>query len=282
MTKTNALVLDDDFYKELNPWVFHVGYDRTFPGWIGPEQNDRKTYFDLWYVTQGAGAVKIDGQWVSFTQGDMVTIKPGEVYEQEKGPFTTYYVFVHPFGQIKEDSDVRLARYWPRILSLKYFPVLKDYFAELFETYTAKSQDYPLTLKATSLHIFRMILSLLQTRKSAELPPAFPRALAARTHIETHYATRLTLETIAESSELSGSYLSALFHRYFHTSPVDYLIEVRLRAAKLLLAKGTSVSETTRLTGFQSLHYFSRIFKQRQGISPTQFVLSCHRHRVKR
>ncbi len=286
MAKTVPIPIDDDFYKALNPWVFRAAYEEAVPGWVGPEINDLKTYFDLWYIVQGSGSVKIDGQWVSYSQGDLVTIKPGEVYQQEKtapnDPFHVFYFFVYPFGQINKELDSRLSRYWPRILSLKYYPMVKDYFAELFETYTTKPQDYPLALKATSLRIFQMVLSLLKTPKSATFPPAFPKVLAARTYIETYYARKITLEKIAESSELSASYLSGLFHRYFHISPVDYLIEVRLRAAKLLLAKGTSVSQTARTTGFQSLHYFSRIFKKRLGISPTQFVISCHSRWAKR
>jgi AraC family transcriptional regulator, transcriptional activator for feuABC-ybbA operon len=284
MAKNTPIPIDDDFYKALNPWVFRAAYEEAAPGWVSQEKNDLKTYFDLWYIVQGSGSVKTDGQWVSYSQGDLVTIKPGEVYQQEKtapdDPFHVFYFFVHPFGKINEDMDSRLSRYWPRIISLKYYPMIKDYFAELFETYTTKPQDYPLVLKATSLHIFRIFLSLLKTRKSTTLPPAFPRVLAARTYIETNYAKKTTLEKIAESSDLSASYLSALFHRHFHTSPIDYLIEVRLRAAKLLLAKGTCVSQTARITGFQSLHYFSRIFKKRLGISPTQFILSCYTHRT--
>jgi AraC-like DNA-binding protein len=286
MAKNTPVNPDDDFYKELNPWVFLAAYEEAVPGWISPVINDLKTYFDFWYIAQGSGSVKIDGQWVSYSQGDLLTIKPGEVYQQEKtvfnDPFRVFYFFVHPFGQIKKDLDARLARYWPRIISLKYYPVIKDYFAEIFETYTTKPQDYPLALKATSLHVFRIVLSLLKTPKSVTFPPAFPRVLAARTYIETRYAEKMTLEKIAESSELSSSYLSALFHRYFRVSPIDYLIEIRLRAAKLLLARGTCVSRTAQSTGFQSLHYFSRIFKKRQGISPTQFILSCHPRHAKR
>lgn len=271
----------DELYRKLNPWVFNVGFGRTEPGWLSPHRQDVKTYFDLWYIINGNGGVKIDDRWYSFTQGDVVTIFPGENYQQERGAFGTYFVFVHPFGRRNRNLDSRLARNWPGILPLRHHPILKDYFANLFETFTAKPDGFPLTLKADCLNVFQRILSLLPSREAASFPPAFGGLLAAQRYIETNYAESVTLESIAEAANLSASYLSVLFHRYFHTSPVEYLIDVRLRAARLLLARGESVSQTARTTGFGSLHYFSRVFKSRQGMAPTQFIRSCRLRRGK-
>jgi AraC-like DNA-binding protein len=281
MNDLNIPFPDDEFYRKLNPWVFKVGYCPAKPGWISEDQDDTKTYFDLWYITNGDGEVKIDGRWYPFTQGDVVTIFPGEDYQQERGAFGTYFIFVHPFSRRNRNLDSRLARNWPCILPLQNYPILKDYFADIFETFTAKPDGYPLTLKAAALQVFRMVLSLLPRKEEASFPPAFAGVLAAQRYIEARYAESVSLETIAEAANVSASYLSVLFHRYFHTSPVEYLIEVRLRAARLLLAKGTSVSQTARQAGFGSLHYFSRVFKSRQGMSPTQFIRSCQSRRGK-
>jgi two-component system response regulator YesN len=54
--------------------------------------------------------------------------------------------------------------------------------------------------------------------------------------------------------------------------PIEYLRRVRLREARLLLARGKRVKETAHAVGFGSQHYFSRAFKQRVGMCPTEFA----------
>ncbi len=279
MTNEAFDFLDEDLCDTLNPWVTAAGFHPAVPGWISPERHDVKTYFDLWYIAQGTGAVKIDGRWHPFDAGDLVTIKPGEDFQQERttkdNPFQLYYVFVLPFGRKTEPSNSGLAQYWPRRLSLEFHPEMKGYFADIFETFTTQPKGYFLGLKTAAIRIFHTVLSLLQHSERSHFPPAYPKLLIARDFIENNFQDNLTLERVADASHLSESYLSRLFLQYFQISPIDHLIDVRLRSAKLLLAKGNSVSYTAQAVGFHSLHYFSRIFKKRLGISPSEFALSC-------
>jgi len=55
-------------------------------------------------------------------------------------------------------------------------------------------------------------------------------------------------------------------------SPLGYLQELRMSAAKSLLLMTTmSIQEVTDAVGYQSIHYFSRLFKKKYGKSPTQW-----------
>ena len=90
--------------------------------------------------------------------------------------------------------------------------------------------------------------------------------------MESGYARDLRLRDIAKGCGLSSSHLSALFVRYFGVPPVEFLLRVRLREAKLLLAKGARVKDAAEVVGFHSQHYFSRLFKSRTGMSPLEFT----------
>lgn len=53
------------------------------------------------------------------------------------------------------------------------------------------------------------------------------------------------------------------------TTPVQYINRMRLRKAKELLATtDKSITEIAMTAGFQSIHYFSRYFKEKERISP--------------
>ncbi|MBN1342271.1 MAG: helix-turn-helix transcriptional regulator [Phycisphaerae bacterium] len=272
----------DDFHRALNPWVLSASYQPAIPDWENSPRDDVKTYFDMWYIPKGAGAVRIDGKWHPFAAGDLVTIKPGEAYQQERSApgqtFELYYVFLQPFGKRPSRDDLHLAQRWPRTISFKYNPTIKDCFARLFEIHATQPRGYRLQMKALALQILSAVLNRLETPSAESLAPAYPRLLRARQYIERHYAEGITLGDIAEYSDLSPSYLSALFKRHFRASPVGYLIDYRIRMARMLLARGASATTTAQQVGFASLHYFSRMFTRHVGITPSRYAASCKKH----
>ena len=83
----------------------------------------------------------------------------------------------------------------------------------------------------------------------------------------------LTLERIAQDNRMSVSKLKVLFRSENGGGTVAYIIERRLELAKKLLKEeGCSVTETAFSLGCSSVHYFSRLFKKKNGISPTEWA----------
>jgi AraC-like DNA-binding protein len=53
---------------------------------------------------------------------------------------------------------------------------------------------------------------------------------------------------------------------------MDYILETRLAMAKEILKEGSvSVTEVGSTCGFSRPAYFSRVFKERVGVSPKKF-----------
>jgi len=91
--------------------------------------------------------------------------------------------------------------------------------------------------------------------------------------IENSLSAKHTLASLAKESCLSQSRFSHLFREYTGKSPVQYINELRIeRAQNLLAASGMSVSEIAAELGFQSVHYFSRLFKKIKRFPPTAFA----------
>jgi YesN/AraC family two-component response regulator len=87
-----------------------------------------------------------------------------------------------------------------------------------------------------------------------------------------NYARSLTLSELSNYSGVSVSYLGYIFKSVTGRSPIDYLIEIRINMAKNLLKDGVSVTETSSLVGFNDIYYFSKVFKAREGISPSKYI----------
>lgn len=90
--------------------------------------------------------------------------------------------------------------------------------------------------------------------------------------IRTHYCQPLTNTEFSKLTGYHEYYLNRLFVRYTGSSIHQYLLDVRIsHAKKLLLNTDLPLGVIAEQTGFGSSTYFSRYFRQVNGLSPTQF-----------
>ena len=96
---------------------------------------------------------------------------------------------------------------------------------------------------------------------------------AAREQLLSHPEEKTSLSDIAAGAGYSVSRFCVLYRTFFGLPPIEELIRVRLdRAAALLRYGGISVTAAAERCGFSSLHYFSRRFKERYGVPPSQYM----------
>jgi len=84
----------------------------------------------------------------------------------------------------------------------------------------------------------------------------------------------LSNNMIAREIGISEVYLRKLFFLHNNTTPRQYILEQRIKKAKLLLIDTPlSVASISDECGFSSPYHFCRAFKERVGLTPTQFAL---------
>lgn len=94
-------------------------------------------------------------------------------------------------------------------------------------------------------------------------------------YLEQHIGEKLTVEQICTDNMIGRSYLQELFNREFGCGVMQRFNILKIERAKQLIRVGNlSFSQIAYQLGFQSLHYFSRIFKQIVGCSPSQYAYS--------
>ena len=87
-----------------------------------------------------------------------------------------------------------------------------------------------------------------------------------------NYSKDMTIKDYADMCNLSESRFSHRFSEIIGTSPKQYIINLRIEAAKELLANSDlSVLQIGESVGFLTQNYFSRIFKKQTGYSPVQY-----------
>lgn len=80
------------------------------------------------------------------------------------------------------------------------------------------------------------------------------------------------LEDFARQNNIGYSYFRRMFKNFTGISPRQYYLQLKImRAKELLLSTEKSVKEISYELGFDSIHYFSRLFKKKTGKTPTDF-----------
>jgi len=91
--------------------------------------------------------------------------------------------------------------------------------------------------------------------------------------IQDHIDTNLSLKEISKGLEISPSYLSREFSKYFEDlSFGEYIRKLRIeKAIELMQVHSYSLTQIAYLTGFSDQSHFTRIFKKNKGQNPSEF-----------
>lgn len=91
-------------------------------------------------------------------------------------------------------------------------------------------------------------------------------------YIQENFHRPITRDSIADRFNLSASHLSRLFRQQGHMRLADYISWVRLERAKFMLRKYRfHLAEVSERCGYQDVNYFCRVFKQKTGVTPSQY-----------
>lgn len=95
-------------------------------------------------------------------------------------------------------------------------------------------------------------------------------------YLKYNYRDDITLNSLASQMNIAPAYLSRVFNRDMNTSIPQYILRLRLGEARSQI-KSTKkgVSEIAASCGFQSMSYFSKMFRREFGVTPSQM-----RHRL--
>lgn len=91
-------------------------------------------------------------------------------------------------------------------------------------------------------------------------------------YMEEHYSQTCTLKDAAESVHLNSNYLSNLFKKATGQSFINYLTQLRMDKAKVMLSNtNMKMFEISQAVGYDDPNYFATVFKQFNGESPSDY-----------
>ena len=98
------------------------------------------------------------------------------------------------------------------------------------------------------------------------------QAAAARRFIEENYSQVITLTDLASRFHLDPSYLSRLFSKEYGETVTAFITRIRIEhAIELMQDPEKRLDTISFLVGYDDYHYFSRVFRKKMGLSPSEY-----------
>jgi len=118
--------------------------------------------------------------------------------------------------------------------------------------------------------MFDELAGVLSEKKNARHEELVQRVVQL---IDSSYMNQdLSLESIADSMQMSSTYIGRLFKKHTLKTILNYIIEVRMRKAhEMLLETEYTVNEIAEKAGFSNTSYFHKAFKKCNGVTPIDF-----------
>lgn len=97
----------------------------------------------------------------------------------------------------------------------------------------------------------------------------------AQQYIASHIREKLSVPMVAQKVDVSPSYLTVLFHKNLQISPGEYIRRIKLQESKQMIRENNmNFTQIAAALQYSTVHHFSRQFKDKFGITPTEYAKS--------
>lgn len=225
------------------------------------------------YITEGKGVIETrDGRY-EVKPGSIILIYPGEWHRYKPSSNTGWREHYIGFSGIYirylfQNSEI-LSNH-PSVLNIGFHDHLLDLFSQIIDLVYDKKPGFQYICSGLLIQLLGNVLYVLKNQgfdgKEVE-----NKIRHARFQLQEQYNEPVDMEKLANQCNMGYSHFRKMFKKYTGVSPLQYHNKFRLQKAKdLLVDSDKSVKKVALEVGFHSEHYFTRLFKKKMGVTPTE------------
>lgn len=246
------------------------------------------SFYEIFYVVSGEIEHYLNGVVQTLKMGDVFFLRPQDIhcFLRTSGNLATHRDIMIPERQWKKVCDY-LDENLYNILNLPTMPfschisIDQIYSLEnaINEILAPSYNEVQTRLQINSLCVRLLDLYISTLGENNKQYPALINQLLAKMHMPDNF--KLGLPKILSFFPYTQNYLCRIFKKYIGITMTDYLNNVRLNYAILLLQTRTlSFAQIAEECGFNNISYFNRIFKERYNMTPSEFKKNCNKSSI--
>lgn len=228
--------------------------------------------FQINYITSGEGILETKTGKYHVKEGSVIIVYPGmwHRYRPSKAGWKEHYVgFNGAFANHLFENEFFSGK--NSIFHIGFNERLLQSFYELFNLVDMEKTGCQQICSGLVIYILGSIISIKKNEnfKGKQIEQTIQKAcLIIRENIDKN----INIGKLALDLNIDYSIFRKMFKEYTGISPGQYHLSLRIRQAKdLLINTNLSIKEISYRLGFESIFYFSRVFKSKTGINPTQY-----------
>jgi AraC-like DNA-binding protein/mannose-6-phosphate isomerase-like protein (cupin superfamily) len=236
-------------------------------------------FFELTIVTGGAGIVVTNGVETPVSKGDIYVSFSGDFHKiisDANDPLRYDFIALQTSNaEMHRDLEDIISRFHSpesRVIVDENIPLLvSNAVAELNESATYSETVLGAVLLQIFAYVIRGFGSVKPLKHSKSVGDAEILCYQIMNYIDNHIYTMKHLAELSEVTNYNYNYLSNLYKKVTGDTLQNYFSSRRLETARLLLSQGNlNVTQISTLLNYSSIYMFSRAFKLKYGIAPTQ------------
>ncbi|PCJ54732.1 MAG: hypothetical protein COA79_21450 [Planctomycetota bacterium] len=254
---------------------------------VGPLKNNyhKHDVYHFVFINEGVGHAILENDILDVSAGWLLITSPGQAHDfsnipgESKKYSEVTFEFLNeegealtiPFYKLLENWTGRSCRKLDRGLVK---PELQHLILEKiqFLVMTGKNQKFGFSLDIVSVlsEIFRdLYIHLFTNDDRSKLKEPI---VDIHDFLHKKFQKKLGLEELSKLTGLSKNYISRKFKENYGKTPINYLHQIRIEAAKNLL-KNTEypIKQVGEIVGFDDIYFFSKVFKKLSKLPPGKF-----------
>lgn len=282
----------DDFIKYLNPgqedkdWGLFLncsGKASIGPGVVYPPNDHPSGYYfsygigrvldeyQINYITDGEGIYEDKQGRRIIRSGSLIFTKPGKWHRYKPKESTGWVEHYVGFSGIIARQLYASPWFMQKkpVVQVGHREEILDSYYKIFSYTQEEKPGYQQVAAGMIMKLLGNIVSLDKQKdfSGKRVEKIIQNAcFTVRENVESD----IDFKTFAEENNIGYSYFRKMFKKYTGVPPVQYHLDLKiLRAKEMLLNTDRSIKEISYDLGFQSIYYFSRIFKSKLGVSPS-------------
>ena len=262
-------------------------YDFDFSKILTGKRGESHNFPEIIYIYEGEHKLLLNGHLLEMKAGDMVIYAPMAFHQGQKRTSEAKALIISFRCSFEPMEEI-----YNRVITLTEenrarITELIEGSLSMFRRAGEKSKRWEMRLREDSdiyeaeiikkkLEIFLLSVYSENRQKNKNISGKHQKeGIAVAEFLKENVRENFTLEEIAERNAMSVSKLKKVFRECFGCGPVAYHIDMKIEEAKrLFFEEKYNVTQVSEMLGFRSLHYFSRLFKSKLSVSPSEYVRS--------